>query len=131
MRSLLTAVIIVFGSAAAQAQDDTWKASSETAIAVTGDITIGTDRIIFANGESLKLVPVADSDGVFKADPPANPVLLNGNRLCSRDVTYVVLAHGAGNALHMKVFEGPDAPLEAIADALPQAGTCATYEFKR
>ena len=131
MRTLLAALFLVPGSAASYAQDDVWKASSTTATAVTGDITLGTDRIVFANGESIRLVPVEGRRGVFKVDPPTNPVLVNGNRLCGEDVTYVVLAQGSNNSLFMKVFEGPDVPLEAVADPNPQEGTCATYSFSR
>ena len=132
MRTLLAAAFLVSGSAASYAQDDVWKASSTTATAVTGDITLGTDRIVFANGESIRLVPVEGRRGVFKVDPPANPVLMNGNRLCGEeDVRYVVLAQGSNDSLFMKVFEGPDVPLEAVADPNPQQGTCATYSFSR
>ncbi|UXN58715.1 hypothetical protein [Phyllobacterium zundukense] len=132
MRTLLAAVVLVSGSAASHAQDDVWKAPSNTATAVTGDITLGTDRIVFANGESIRLVPVEGRLGVFKVDPPANPVLMNGNRLCGeKDVTYVVLAQGSVVSLFMKVFEGPDVPQEAVADPHPQKGTCATYNFSR
>ena len=132
MRTLLAAVVLVSGSAASHAQDDVWKASSNTATAVTGDITLGTDRIVFANGESIRLVPVEGRLGVFKVDPPANPVLMNGSRLCGeKDVTYVVLAQGSTVSLFMKVFEGPDVPQEAVADPKPQKGTCAIYSFSR
>jgi hypothetical protein len=133
MRPLLAIVFLVSGSAVSHAQDDVWKASSNSATAVTGDITLGTDRIVFANGESIRLVPVEGRRGVFKVDPPANPVLMNGNRLCGEeDVTYVVLALGSNDdSLFMKVFEGPDVPQEAVADPNPQGGTCAIYNFSR
>lgn len=130
MRTLLVAMLLASGTAVSHAQDDVWKADSDTAKTVTGDIAIGTDRIVFANGESIRLVPVEGRPGVFKVDPPANPVLMNGNRLCGeQDVTYVVLALGGNDALFMKVFEGPSAPAEAVADPEPQEGTCATYNF--
>ena len=130
MRTLLAAILLASGVAVSHAQDDVWKADSDTATAVTGDIAIGTDRIVFANGKSIRLVPLEGRRGVFKVDPPANPVLMNGNRLCGeQDVTYIVLALGSNDALFMKVFEGPDAPEEAVADPEPQEGTCATYSF--
>lgn len=131
MRTLLVAMLLASGTAVSHAQDNVWKADSDTAKTVTGDIAIGTDRIVFANGESIKLVPVEGRRGVFKVDPPANPVLMNGNHLCGeQDVTYVVLALGSNDdALFMKVFEGTDAPEEAVADPEPQGGTCAIYNF--
>ncbi|GLS28295.1 hypothetical protein SAMN04488498_115136 [Mesorhizobium albiziae] len=133
MRTLLVAALLASGSVASHAQDDVWKANSNTATAVTGDIAIGTDRIVFANGAILRLVPVEGRPGVFKVEPPANPLLMNGNRLCGeQDVTYVVLALASNDdALFMKVFEGVAVPAEAVADANPQEGTCATYSFSR
>jgi hypothetical protein len=92
------------------------------------DVALGTDRTVFANGESIRLVPVEGRRSVFKVDPPANPVLMKGNRLCGEeDVTYVVLALGSNDDSLMKVFEEPDAPWQAVA----QEGTCATYNFSR
>jgi glycine/D-amino acid oxidase-like deaminating enzyme len=120
MRTLLAAAFLASGSAVSHAQDDVWKASSNTATVVTGDITLETDRVVFANGESIRLVPFEGRRGVFKVDPPANPMLMNGNRLCSDDVTCLVLAQREEDSLFMKVFDGPEAPLEAVADPKPQ-----------
>lgn len=79
------------------------------------------------------------SDGCIRStppslsDPPANPVLVNGNRLCGEgDVTYVALALGNNDdSLFMKIFEGHDVPKEPVADPNPQEGTCAIYSFSR
>lgn len=131
MRLLLATIFMLSGALVTHAEPDTWKASSDTATAVTGDITLQADRIVFANGESIRLVPVTGRLGVFKADPSANPSLINGNRLCNDDVTYVVLAQDRKNVLYMKVFEGPDVPAEAVANPLPQDGACAIYNFER
>lgn len=131
MRLLLATLLMLSGSVISHAQPDSWKASSDTATAVTGDITLHADRIVFANGESIRLVPVTGRQGVFKADPSANPSLINGNRLCNDDVTYVVLAQDSKNVLYMKVFEGPDVPAEAVANPLPQDGACAIYNYGR
>jgi hypothetical protein len=132
MRALLTAMFVLAGSGLSHGQADSWRASSDTATSVTGDIRFETDRIVFANGATLRLVPVESRIGVFKVDPPANPRLVNGNRLCgAKDLTYVVLAQGSDSSLSMKVFDGPEAPTEALANPLPQVGTCATFEFSR
>jgi hypothetical protein len=131
MRLLLTSVLLMFSSTSLLAQSDGWTASSESAMSVTGNITMETDRIRFANGASLKLVPLKERIGVFKADPPSNPLLQSGNRLCKEDVTFVVLAEGEGGMLFMKIFDGSDPPLEAISDGVPQEGSCATFEYIR
>lgn len=130
MRVPIGLMFVLFSPAPLLAQSDLLRARSESAVSVTGDITIEADRIVFGNGASLRLVPVEGRRGVFKADPPGNPILLNGNRLCPNDVTFVVLAEGVNDVLFMKMFEGADAPLEAISDSLPQVGSCATYEYQ-
>ena len=119
MRLFLTLVLIILSSTSLIAQPDGWTASSETAISVTGNITMETD-IRFANGASLKLVPLKERIGVFEAVPPSNPLLHSGKHLCMKDVTFVVLAEGEGGELFMKIFDGSDAPLEAVSDPLPQ-----------
>lgn len=131
MRLPVALTFLLLSSAPLLAQDDVWRASSKSTISVTGDITMEADRIVFGNGAILRLVPVQARIGVFRADPPANPVLLNGKRLCRADVTYVVLAEGHDDVLFMKAFDGEEPPHEAISDSAPQEGSCATYQFKR
>ena len=108
-----------------------WTATSTTAIAITGDIELSGDTIVFANGARLHLSPVGlDRPLVFAVSPPTNPTLPNGGELCgSGPPTFVVLAHD-GNELYMKVFDGPQIPL-GRADPGPEPGTCATYNFER
>ncbi len=110
---------------------ETWSPTSTTAIAITGEISIDGNRLTFGNGVSISLKPVgADRPGVYVIDPPQNPVLMNGNRLCGEEMpTFLVLAR-AGNSLYFKAFDSPEAPV-ASADPLPQSGTCATYNFER
>jgi len=71
-----------------------WAATSNTAMAITGDIVLDDYSLTFAyeadrvgnwsgSGENVP-------GYVFKIDPPANPKLLNGNKLCAMPVTYVV-----------------------------------------
>ena len=68
---------------------------SNTAMSITGDIDFVPGTITFQNGAKIHLVEVTmGQDGnwqlggaplpgdIFKLDPPADPKLLNGNRLC-------------------------------------------------
>ena len=108
-----------------------WAATSTTAIAITGDIELSGDTIIFANGARLNLSPLGlDRPLVFAVNPPTNPTLPNGGTLCGNgSPTFVVLVRD-GNELYMKVFNGPQIPL-GRADPGPEPGTCATYNFER
>jgi hypothetical protein len=130
MKAILAILFLVLGSEASVAQPDIWKASSDNAAAVTGDIRIEQDSIVFANGTGLRLVPIEERMGVFKVDPPANPKLIDGKRLCGdKELTYVTLAQGSDRSLFMKVFDQPSAPTEAFGNQLAQDGACGIYRF--
>ncbi len=109
-----------------------WSAASTTAYAITGDISVSADSVIFGNGATIHITPVSpDKPQVFTLVPPSsNPTLLNGNKLCgSTAPTFIAITRG-GNALYMKVFVGPNVP-QGRADPLPEPGTCATYNYER
>jgi hypothetical protein len=89
-------------SKAAQAPEH-WSAYSKTAEAITGDVTFTSQRITFSNDKSLPLAPAGTIPGyetfggkvtaqTYRVTTPANPVLLNGNRLCSGPATFVVIS---------------------------------------
>jgi len=132
MKAMLSALFLAMGSEASVAQSDIWRATGDAATAVTGDIRIEHDRIVFANGSGLALVPIEERVGVFKVDPPANPALMDGSRLCGdRNITFVTLAQGVDRSLFMKVFDEPSPPIEAFGNLLPQEGACGMYSFSQ
>lgn len=107
-------------------------AASRTASAITGDITVSANQIIFANGAALGLRQVGDdSSNVYEVYPPANPELLQGSTLCGQgSPRFIVLSQESPNSLYLKVFDGPDAPAPS-AGPLPQSGMCASYNYER
>jgi hypothetical protein len=129
--------IAVALAAAAPASADELAAVSNTAMAITGDISFDDFEIVFENGEKLafdELVGgmfVVDGEAVnasvYSISEPADPVLLNGNRLCgSGDVTYVAAWGDEDPALTIvAAFTTQDVPQSS-------ADMCAsyTYEYK-
>ncbi|BDA84566.1 hypothetical protein Sa4125_21080 [Aureimonas sp. SA4125] len=112
---------------------DSYSATSNTAMSITGDIDMDDFSITFANGAMLNFSElVADHfvvDGrdvpasVFRVADPADPVLENGNSLCGNgDVTYIA-SWGAGADMTLGVFTG-DAPPESDAEM------CASYSYE-
>jgi hypothetical protein len=94
-----------------------WIATSKTAMAITGDIVLDDYSLTFANGKSLDLEPYeADRVGnwsgsggdvagyVYKIDPPANPKLLNGNKLPEPRNLFGHLVAGRGRARRQCLF---------------------------
>ncbi|MEG6507837.1 hypothetical protein V6C03_02535 [Methyloligella sp. 2.7D] len=108
-----------------------WEAASTTAISITGDITLSDDKITFADGKTLNLRPLGgDKPGVYAIDPPENPTLLNGNKLCGdKPPTFIVAGRPNDDNLYLKVFDTDEAP--AASNELMQPGMCAGYNFGR
>lgn len=131
-RSLALALLLA-GTGPALAED--LVALSNTAMAVTGDIFMDDFELRFADGQALAFdALVADRfevDGqlvnasVYSVESPADPVLLNGNRLCGEGrVTYVAVwgGHAADMAI-VAVFTTQDVPLSS-------ADMCASYTYE-
>ncbi|MBB3965333.1 hypothetical protein [Rhizobium metallidurans] len=121
-------------STAAPSRADDYKAVSNTAMSITGDIAMDDFSITFETGDELSFSNlVADNfvvDGervpasVYRVADPSDPELLNGNRLCgSGPVTYVA-NWSAGEGLSViAVFTGSRAPKSSD-------GMCASYTFE-
>jgi hypothetical protein len=128
--------ILAAGPASADPKGS-WRATSNTALAVTGDIALRGDTLIFGNGTMLRLTGMESRDGrwtplpesgrgtVYRLSPPSDPVLLNGNALCGKPVTYLVLSQRAEHGLSLTAFTGKAAPDGFGADA------CAVYFYER
>jgi hypothetical protein len=113
---------------------DDYKAVSNTAMSVTGDISMDDFSITFETGDELSFSNlVADHfivDGervpasVYRVGDPSDPELLNGNRLCgSGPVTYVVNWSAGDGLSAIAVFTGRHAPKSS--DEM-----CASYTFE-
>ncbi|HEY6431905.1 MAG TPA: hypothetical protein VIZ17_07960 [Acetobacteraceae bacterium] len=135
---VLVALGVVPGVAAGWSEH--WTATSNTAISITGDVTLYSDRMALAGGKTLPIhkvrnLPIADPAGfkglatLYRVAPPADPVLLRGNRICGTGaVTFVVIWHSAPMA-------AGDRPGRAFAAFTGQAepaglgGACATFYY--
>lgn len=91
-QALLTVAAVLVGILPASAQMERLRAYSTTAVNITGDVSTDDFEIVFENGETPvfsdlladnfivygKRVPAS----VYRIETPADPELLNGNRLC-------------------------------------------------
>jgi hypothetical protein len=134
LSTLLTLSLVTVASAA-----DRLPAYSNTAMSITGDVTLGADRITFGNGKSVAVRKVAsgregqwdpDASGKAKADvyelvKPEDPKLLSGNRLCgSGPVRYLAFFKTDDKLTEMVVFQPKADPFGPDSDRV-----CATYIY--
>jgi hypothetical protein len=131
-------VILALVVAATPTYAAKYGAVSKTAMSITGDIDFVPGAITFQNGAKIHLDEVTiGQDGdwqlggaplpgdIFKLDPPADPKLLNGNRLCGTPVSYAVMYFLSPSDLHLNLYSGDSAPSGADSDQL-----CATYSYE-
>ncbi|WP_246617630.1 hypothetical protein [Rhizobium populisoli] len=130
----LAALALTASPAAAQEESDHYAAVSNTAMSITGDIWLDDAGITFENDEYLEFSDlVADKfrvDGrmvpgsVYRIAEPADPVLLNGNKLCgSGKVTYLANWASSKGMSAIAVFTGKAAPKSS-------AEMCASYTYE-
>jgi len=116
-----------------------WTATSTNSIAITGDIQVGENVVVFGNGTRLPLKRVEERQGqwtpvggettgtIYGLMPPADPVLLNGNTLCGmpEPATYIVLSQPSRGSLGLSVFTGAEPPRGS------NDPVCAVYFYER
>jgi hypothetical protein len=133
MSRLLALAVGSLALAATPAGAERYEATSKTAMAITGDISMDDFAITFANGKSLKFDElVSDSfvvggetvgASVYSVKSPADPVLLHGNRLCGEGKVTYLATYGAGDGMTaVAVFTTQDAPSS-------DAEMCASYTY--
>ncbi|MBN8809410.1 MAG: hypothetical protein J0I47_14405 [Sphingomonas sp.] len=135
---LTTAILLLIPAAAfAAAGVERWSATSTTAMAITGDITLSPTRLV-ANGKVFPLVVAADvtdfasttgpqAARILRVTKPVNPVLRNGNRLCGSPVRWIaVYRTDRGRNLNLSAFSGVRRPTGETG-----TGTCGTFLYSR
>jgi hypothetical protein len=133
MRALaIVPMVLLALTTPALAKAARWTATSSTSMAITGDIAVSADRIIFGNGASIGIKQAApDRPEVFTIDPPSNPVLLQGNRLCGDQPPTFLTLYRDGGSLALSVFDGPDMPPSPASALDTPPGLCATYHYEQ
>ncbi|MCB8840700.1 hypothetical protein [Aurantimonas sp. VKM B-3413] len=132
LRALTLGALMIAGGPAVAQDAENLVAVSNTAMSITGDVTMDDFGMTFENGDQLAFDElVADSftvDGqqvaasLYSVKTPGDPVLLNGNRLCGQGkVTYV--ASWGTDLVMVAVFTTQDVPQS-------DAEMCASYTYE-
>ncbi len=103
------------------------RAEASIAMAITGDILFATDRITFANGETMEIEPVACD--VWRAKTQPSGPLLEGNTLCGGPVTYLTLHLDSYGAYILNGYGGEAEPVAPAPEAMVGDDSCAAYVY--
>jgi hypothetical protein len=147
---LLTLVLALGASAQDKVAQDkgAWGAVSKTAASITGDVTLGGEKITidFAtfpiaeirtlkDAEAVALFPVepgaAGNGNVYRVSIPAAQKFLHKNTLCGGDETEWMVSFASGRSLELAFFSGKKMP-EMTAEALATTSSlCGTFTYSR
>ncbi len=148
MRWLAVTVLAVGCWSWCGAQDQgAWRAASQNAKAITGDLALSGDRI-YINFERYTMADIrgltpaeaaalfgeengAGSGKLYRLSIPADKKFLHKNTLCGTDETQWVVTFAAGKTLQVAFFSGSSMPVltpEAIGNS---ASLCGTYTYVR
>lgn len=125
-----------------------WNAASTTAKSITGDISIGTNKVTI-NFSSFPLAPIrtlgpAEVAAAFDADVnaggngqlyrfnvPADKRFLHHNTLCGSDDTQWMATYVAGRNLQVAFFSGENPPVLTVDALANSTSLCGTFEYAR
>jgi hypothetical protein len=139
MKPLLVSTLLALSLVTAASAATRLSATSNTAMSITGDVTLAAGRITFGNGKSVAVRKIASgkegqwdavASGTAKADvyelaKPQDPKLLRGNRLCgSGPVRYLAFFKTGDGLTEMVVFQPRADPFGSGPDRV-----CATYTY--
>ena len=146
--TLLLSAILALALAGAAQDTGYWRASSNTAAKITGDIAISSSRLTIGFAafplDFVRTLKPAEVSAVFDADVnagftgtlyrvkvPAERRFQHHNTLCGSEDTTWMATFLSGRALQVAFFSGPDAPLFTM-DAIGRSeALCGTYTYVR
>lgn len=141
MRMRIVAIVLALPlcqpATAAAPGVEKWRAYSNTAMSITGDILLSPTSLVAA-GKVFPLRVAADvpnfagDDGrttarVLAVTRPVNPKLLHGNTLCgSKPVRWIAVWRRDRSTLELDAYDGERQPTKS-----DDAGFCASYGYMR
>lgn len=125
-----------------------WRAASNTANSITGDIEISETKIMisftgFLIAQARQLAP-AEVSAAFDADinaggtgtlyhlaVPASKRFLHHNTLCGTEETQWMATYVSGRTLQIAFFSGSNTPVFTIDALAHSSDLCGTYSYVR
>jgi hypothetical protein len=152
MRTRVTLIVLAFACAAAlqaqQPEKGTWRAASNTAASITGDIAFSASKISI-NMTSFLLAPArpitpaevaaifdeavdtAGNGQLYRLNIPAARRFVGHNTLCGTQDTGWMAAYVAGHELKIAFFSGEEVPLLTFEALQKSTSLCGTFTYVR
>lgn len=125
-----------------------WRAASNTARSVTGDVTLADEKITInfttTTMSKIRALEPAEVSAVFDTDSttgaagslyrlniPATRKFLHKNSLCGTEDVQWMVAYANGNSLQMAFFSGNKPPLFTFDAIQNSTDRCGTYSYVR
>lgn len=125
-----------------------WRAESNTAVSITGDVSISDEKVVidfskFTIAQIRALQPSelsalfdADSKGggrgnLYRLEIPATKRFLHKNTLCGSDETEWMATYVAGKSLQLAFFSGQKPPVMALEALSNSTDLCGKFSYGR
>jgi hypothetical protein len=135
-------------SPAQSAERGYWRASSNTARSITGDISLSDDKLAInfsttpitrvRDLNATELAAVFDADAstgrmgsLYRLNIPASKKLLHKNTLCGSEDAHWMVAYPQGNALQLAFFSGDKPPVFTFDEIRNSTDLCGTFAYVR
>lgn len=147
-RAVALISLVLLAPAARPQEGGYWRASSNTASSITGDIILSADKLTINfmsyTVTRLRALTPEEITGVFDSDPvtpshaglyrlniPGNKRFLHKNTLCgSEDVQWMV-AYATGRELRVALFSNAKVPSLKREDIMNTTDLCGTFTYSR
>jgi len=144
----LAASLLICTLAAAAQDKGYWRAASNTARSITGDLSLGDEKIIInfvpfpmVKARTLEKAEIsalfdvdstATGDGtLYRLTVPAAKKFLNKNTLCGAEDTQWMVTYVSGKSLRLALFSGQKAPVFTFNAISNSTDLCGTFEYVR
>jgi hypothetical protein len=149
LRTAAVPALLFLLTLGAHAQDKGyWRASSQTARSITGDVSLADEKIMInfytTTMSQIRTLEAGEISAVFDADStthptgslyrlniPAEKKFVHKNNLCGSEGVQWMVTYARGNAMQLAFFSGAKPPvftLEAISNS---TDLCGTFSYVR
>ena len=144
---MVLGAVLVSGLVAFAQEKGYWRAASNTAMSITGDVAFSPDRVTinfarFTVAQIRSLTPdevkavfdpeqTGGSGSLYRLEIPAEKRFLHKNTLCGSEDTEWMATYVEGKSLQIAFFSGMKPPAMTIDAMNHAANVCGTFSYVR